>query len=409
MPKENLHFEFPKDPELRLQAALNSVNSELKQAILLTIGDVPRTYNEIYKDLSRLSHARLPTAQAIRSHLVDTLVPSGFIDLERLTHHGRTTRTYFQLSNAGREFGVAIAAFSLRYAVDQNMSLRDLLGQAGSGGESKSPYNRFRIIEFVSRGPCQIVELTQQLQLQIEDVRQHLEKLAALEVLEYNSLDFGRGAGIKPYLWVKGKVPEEAHTVGELKTLTRDVAKTLFRIKAADRITLCRILHKKHPEQMSTVLSGLLSQGLVHTRFHSQAKSRVVPLKRCASLSEYIREIRNAVREEASLKKMQEMHQGFVRKSRLLGMYLKAGIELYRVASPNLKPRSLESRTSELVHFVARFSKGKKKGLRPVEVVRGLGWSHGNVTRLLRVGVSRGLLTKTTGEIPPRYSTKVRI
>jgi hypothetical protein len=370
----------------------------------MVLDDYPKGYIEIYSHLSTLTGAHLPTRQVIRSYCLGTFLPSGFADVERRRHFGKRTTYFFRISRAGKTFGAPIAAFSLRFSVAHNVSLRELFGHAGSRGRSNSPYNRARMIEIVSRGRCRMADLTEQLGIEVEDVRQHLEKLKALEVLDYDCLDCGSGGDFKSYSWVEGRLPREARTVGKLRTLTGDVARVLFHLRIADRNKLSRILRYDHRQNISAVLGGLLKQGLIWTPFPSQDKSTIIPSRRSVLWSDYIREIRSAVCEGSSLQEMKEMYEEFMRKPEMLGEYLEVGICLHRRGSPDFNPKSSAEREDELLRFIMQFLHRGGRGARPVDLVRGLGWSQGSVIRFLRKGLAEGLLTRTRIGAAARYS-----
>jgi hypothetical protein len=227
LPIDRIQHKFPEDPEARLAAVLSCINSELKQATLLVLDRHPGTSTDISKRLATIANAKLPTPGTFSSYCTDTLVTMGFVVQERFRkRRPGFPRNYFAISGPGEKYGQPIAAFSLRYAVDHNLSLHELLGQTASAGESRAPYNRARLVELVAEGHDRMVDVQECLGLAIEDVRQHLRKLEKLALLTFDSLSFEK-KGVNSYTWVRGRLPGEARTVCQLKRLTRDVVRWL--------------------------------------------------------------------------------------------------------------------------------------------------------------------------------------
>lgn len=404
---DTIRYDFPEHPEARLAAVLSCMNSELKQATLLVLDRYPGTSTDISTRLATLANARLPTPGTFSSYCTDTLVPMGFVVQERFRkRRPGFPKNYFAITGPGEKYGQPIAAFSLRYAVDHNLSLYELLGQTASPGESRSPYNRARLVELVAEGHSTIKEVRACLGLAIEDVRQHLRRLQKLALLTFASLSFEK-KGVNCYTWVSGRLPAEARTVGQLSRLTRDVARWLYRNQQGERHQIGHALHYPHLCHISRVLVGLAEQGLVHSPFKSTDKSRIILSEKSTLLSDYTRALRNALEEKPDLKDMREMLEELMYDKDICCRYLEAGIELYRAASPNINCWTTEERESELLQFIQRFSKREEAGARPVDIAAALGWTHGAVTRCLRSLRRKHCLVKQTKGPAARYSVRL--
>jgi hypothetical protein len=384
---------FPQDPEARFKAVLSCLNTELKQACLLELESYPRTYVEVGKKLAADANVTLPSLQCFSSYFSDSLVPAGLAVEEQWGRGFGLVRRYFGLSKAGIKYGQPLAAFSLRYAVDHEVSLYALLGQSHSSMDSTSPYNRIRIVELVSNGHSRMVDLMGALRLNIEDVRQHLDKLQRLGILKYDSLDLGRGE-IKAYTWTPGRSPQDAKTVRELKKLTGRVAAWLYLHKRGGRNEIAAALGHKHPTNISQVLAGLVEQGLARTPFTSTDKSKITLLPGSRAISDYAQDVRNALRGGPELRMMREMLKEFRRDEEARRKYLDAGLELYMAISPSLDARTGGERENELLEFVRKYASAHGRGPRPVDVAKGLGWSHGIVTIYLGSLIAKRVLLK---------------
>lgn len=396
-------FNFPRNPEARLAAVLGCMNGELKQALLLTADSCPRTYIEFYKNLSSIARVELPSAQTFRSYCVDTLVPSGFLIQEQYGWGRSCGSHHFRLTQVGIKYGQPLAAFSIKYSVDHNISLYELLGQTQSVGNSIAPYNRVRILELVSMGDDRIIDLTDALGLSIEDVRQHLARLSKLGMLTYDSLNFEK-KGMKLYRWVEGRFPDEAKTVKQMRRLTHDVAVWLHACRAGERNQIAEALRYPHVTQISHVLTGLVKQGIVQTPFISQEKSMVALLERSQLILDYARAVRNALCDGPSLREMSNLDKEFSRDRTVLACYVDVGIELYRRVSSWINAKPFAIRESQLLEFIKAFQQHTGEGARPVDVVKSLGWTHGTVTRALRSLVHKGQAAKDRIGPASRYS-----
>jgi len=382
-------FRFPRNPEARFQSILSCMNTELKQALLLTADWYPRTYIGLYNKLAAVTNIDLPCAQDIDSYCVDTLTPAGMLTMELFGRGLGYAERNFRLNQRGAKYGQPLAAFSIKYAVDHGVSLYELLGQTASAGDSIAPCNRVRIVELVSAGYDKIVDLTDRLGLVIEDVRQHLDRMSKLKILTYNSLNLEK-KGMKVYRWVDGKRPGKTKIVSQLKKLTYDVEIWLYRNKTGERNQIAEALGYRHVNHVSTILSGLVRQGLVETQFTSSNKSRIGLLKRSRLILDYSNAVRDALGDGVVLTEMREILEMFKRDKHVFTRYLDAGIDLYCQVSPSINKRNFEEREIILLKFIRSFQEREKTGVRPVDAVRSLGWTHGTITRCLRSLLRKG-------------------
>ncbi len=383
---------FPRNPERRLETVLSCMNGELKQATLLVVDDEPLTRTGIWKLLGELADTPLPDARTFYDYCTQTLCPAGFLIQEIFGKGLRARCSCFSLSPKGAEYGQPIAAFSLRYAVDHDVSLYELLGPTSSAGDSRAPYNRARIIELLAEGCTQIVELEDRLGLAHTDINYHLTHLQGLGLVEFRSLKPERGP--KRYRWVKGKRPEQAKTVSTRRKLTGDVAKWLYRNRIGNPFQIATQLGGVYPQDVSKVLVGLSGQGLAQTEFVSTSRSAVRLRKRSAILLEYVRAVRSALSDNSALKEMEATLREFQQDKRLFAHYVDGGAKLYSAASPMINARKARERELELSEFVQRFQRKHGRGPRPSETMRELGWNHGTLRIYVNSLIRKGRMVK---------------
>jgi DNA-binding transcriptional ArsR family regulator len=356
---ERTRYDFPRNPEQRLEIMLRCMNGELKQAALLVAGHQSLTRSGIRKSLTELTTATLPGVSTFYDYCVQTLTPAGFLIHETYGKGWGTRYSCFSLSQAGEQCGQPVAAFSIRYAVDNDLSLYDVFGPTSSAGDSRAPYNRARIVELLAQGCSRIVELEEELGLAHTDITYHLKHLEARGFVRFDSLPPERGR--KTYQWIRGKLPGDAKTVDQRRTLTGAVAAWLYRNKSGDQFRIARAVNCRHVNDVSKILVGLARQGLAETRFASTNRSEV----------------------------------GLGRKSRLMLDYLQ---------SVRANKQSPEEREDSLIKFIMDYEARHKQGPRPSEIRKRLGWNHGTLGLYMRSLMQQGRLAKAQAKGQVRYT-----
>ncbi len=148
--------EFPTDPEKRFEAIISSIgNNAGKQITFLSIPSVPGaniTRWELHTAFVENSGGVWRTTSSLqRDHARRSLIPIGMVAEESVIRDGSNTEIVgFTKTEAGREYGDPISKFLLKYASEHNISLEKILGTTGSNQDSRAPYNRARILEYLS-------------------------------------------------------------------------------------------------------------------------------------------------------------------------------------------------------------------------------------------------------------------
>jgi len=148
---DETRYEFPQDPDVRLEAILSSINTELKVAALLMIERYPQTCSDIRNRLAELTHTPLPCPATFREYCTYTFSPIGFLVQQRFGRGLGLADSYFTLTDAG-EMYQPTAAFALSYAVDHGVSLYSLLAQTQSSGDLRAPFTRAEIVRHLDEG-----------------------------------------------------------------------------------------------------------------------------------------------------------------------------------------------------------------------------------------------------------------
>jgi DNA-binding Lrp family transcriptional regulator len=399
---EKTRWDFPQNPEARLETILRCMNGEIKQAILLVVDKEPLTGTGIGKRLSELTSSTLPGRGTFRDYCIQTLTPAGLLVHELFGKGWGARYGCFSLSKAGERYGQPVAAFSLKYAVDHNLSLYDLFGPTFSAGDSRAPYNRARIIELLAEGCRRTVELEERLGLPHTDINYHLKHLQARGFVRFRSLR--SEPGMKTYQWIKGRRPKEAKTVGTRRQLTGAVAQWLYKHKAGNHHQIAREVNCTYLTDLSKVLVGLAKQGFAQTQFASTHRSAVALGARGRLMLDYVQSVRSAVKDKAVLQEMSALLDEFRGDRKLLTAYLDAAVNLYRAISPGLNRRRSTDREQQLAGFVEAYQKDHQQGPRPSEMVERLGWNHGTLRIYVNSLLHQGRLIRQQERSSVRYA-----
>lgn len=395
------HYDFADNPEVRLEAVLGCMNGELKQTTLLVLDRSPLTKGGIRRRLEDLTDAPLPVYSTYNDYCVQSHVPAGLVIHEVFGRGLKLHHSAFRLTKAGVTYGQPIAAFSLRYAVDHNLSFYEFLGPATTAGESRAPYNRARILELIAEGHNEIVNLEEALGLDHTNVTYHLRHLQSLGFLCYRSLDLQQGP--KLYAWVGGRAPQEAKAIWGRRQLTVAVADWLYAHRVGHQLLIAHELNHRHIQDISKVLVGLVRQGLVSTEFESVRRSEVTLSEKGKSVTEYVRAVRGALRDGKELRRMTTLLRRFGKNEGEFARYVDAAVKLHLAISPMSLARTAGEREIELVQFIKSFQDEHKTAPRPSEMMRGLGWNHGTLQPYLNVLIRKGRLKKMSKGGEVRY------
>jgi hypothetical protein len=358
-------YQFPENVEERLQKVLPSVNTEIKSAVLIhSLDRNYKTGEDLRQSLLELfgESVWLPSHKSFSDYCHEVFYPNGLVVEKPILKYQYPKRyaepgLQWRISPAGKKYAKSLAAFSLKYAVDNNKSNYEYLGMTASRGKSRAPYNRFRIIELVGDGCSREIDLAKALNLDKVGVRDNLLILRRTGLIEFTSVSEKKGQF--RYRWVSGKNPEEVETVCNRKNLTLRVARKLSELGEANCYQLAKELEYSRPKHISVVLSGLVRQGTAQRirPFKSgEIQSQISLTGEGKKLREnYCDPVRNALNDGEELEEMRELLHELKEPSML--SYTQRGIELYSFVSPALKRKHPRDREDQLLKFVEQFHK----------------------------------------------------
>lgn len=377
------HRKFPDDLDSRLNAVLNVVNTELKSATLLHLDNRPADKHEI-KARVRGTIGRgnyLPGTYCFLAYCRTTLFPIGMVAREEITRdEGDSISVGYSLTDAGRKYGLPIAAFSLRYAVDNDLSLFTILGSTASSGEVRSPIVRARIIKALADKDLSEIELK----------RLSLPHRASFRAISCSSIVINhiiplQEAGLIDFISESDDVAGVAiHFVPTLKqgTPTPFRRNTLLTQKVLNHLNLRDSLtssetasflgHSRSSDSLN-ILNHLFRQGFAERSKpigkYSFNNSTLVSLNKRGRLfiDEYLVPVENALTNGTSLNELTEDYKFFINNPEHFAEVIRGGINLYREVSPKINQRPCDETLRIILAYLH-----KNPGARPIDIEKDL-------------------------------------
>lgn len=166
----------------------------------------------------------------------------------------------WKLSQEGLKYGPPIAAYALKFAVDQNLSLLQVFGYSLSGTGKRHTSNIARIFKALDKGIKTVSRLSEHIECATSTTGKFLQALKKQGLITFESVGTMRGR-VK-YNWIKGKYPEDVTTLFYHDTGQHQVAKVLSDIGTATCYKIADILHINTPA-VSMALDRLFRHGFI--------------------------------------------------------------------------------------------------------------------------------------------------
>ena len=381
---ERTYKEFPKKIDDRVNAILSGINSEYKSATLgFFLNDNWKTKSDIRGNAEAYVGLvdRIPSMSTFRSYCTATFIPIGAVAEERIKYKGRTNPVaYYKLTEDGEKYGKPIAQFSLKTAVDNNLSMYEIFGPTASPGETRSPLNIAKILfELEKEDNLREVDLKKKIGLDHKGVHKHLLNLRRLGFVDYESVS-PEGPGWSQYEWIKGKDSKDVENVERMPTLTKKTANKMQEIGSSNCIELKVLLGYEDSERISVILSGLKKQGFVETatKFESGKKYSE------ASIKEKGRRLVGGFLEPAVYQALEDNFDTVGKGIEIFNDistscdYISKGFNLYRGVCPAYKRASKEENKIKILHMLE-----DQKKLRTKEIDKKLGKGSANYLKAL--------------------------
>ena len=357
-------YDFPDNLDARLEAVGSSINSELKIAAILALQGYPQTAAALHRRVKALAgDAKITSPNAFQDYYERSLSDIGFLAMRTYQIGNDPKINAFAISDAGERYGLPIAAFSLIYGVEHNISMLQLLGITSTRGDSRAPSNRVRIFELIDAtvnpnvendvGSIPMSKLGTKVSITQSDVLRHLESLKKLGIVDFEALYPEE----KTYSLAKGVTPDRVTPIKDYPTLTGKVAEWLYKNGRGHAAQIALYIKYRHPNAVSMVLSGMHENGDAETLYAGQQKSNAWLGPNAELMRRWIKKIRGALDDGPELEEMAKMAADIRGDDTAAEMYLEPAITRYNKVSPNRNRKPLEQRGKELIEFVEEYQR----------------------------------------------------
>lgn len=378
-------MEWPENKEEQLTRLLASINTETKNVLLAwCLDDTFRGAEELAHRFR--THTESPftrTTDSLESYINETFEPIGLVARTDLAQAGDNPEVLYTLTEAGKTFARQLAAFAIQYAVDNDISMYSLLGPTGSTGNTRSPMNRFNLLENLSTTASRIED-----HACTGNIAEHIKKLQKNKLLIYTSTN---GKSII-YTWNPDKQPSDVPTYhstggGNRPALTKKIAQELFDKKTTDAQTLANRLNI-HTTYTSAILHHLARHDYAHADFTYAKQSKIIITDRGQHIKDYF---------ILPLRYFIELHEGpvvdawndFETNAKRKQEYAQRAIELYKKVSPQLNAKTSDARTAAILSAL------KEGPTRPTDLTKKFSLSHGGLNTYLSKLHKTGAVKKT--------------
>ena len=367
---------FPDDLEGRLSAVANAVNMEFKTITLLHLDDIPASGNEIRRRIREtrgrgyLPDVRLFGAYGNTLHDIALVAKQTVIRDE-----GYIQEIGYELTEAGRVYGIPIASLALKFAVDNGISFYSILGPTLSRGKSRAPYNRIRILEELKEGAKREVDLSSALNIRNNSTQEHLLRLSKINFVRFDSIG-ANPKGKCTFSLVDGvDIDNAEHYPGYPLPTDRAITSIKKMGKEFDCNMIARDMGYKHLSVVSSILCFLERQGYVK-------RDSIWKIGEIGSEAElldngkrYLDEFVIPTREHLTFKNLGRANFG-----ESFGEYVGRGVEIYRKISPWINKKDSIERIEQLRSYLLEH----RKGATAREIAKGLKLSNLSIIHYLR-------------------------
>lgn len=365
---------FPDDLEGRLNAVLNVVNTELKTVTLLHLDDVPAEGSEIRARIRETvgQIGYLPETNCFKQYCHQTFFPIGTVAEETVRRENiEAVYPAYSLTEAGKRYGLPIAALALKFAVENQQSLFEILGSTSSSGKTRAPLNRVRILKLLAeRESATVTDLADEADLDNPSVLFSLRGLGEAGFVEYFSIgEIAKGKGIIHYTFINGADIGKVKQVSTYKSSTKKAVKLLKQRRTITLPEAAAFLHVSY-RTLAPAYSGLVKQGFAK-REHGfvggkkQSKARIT--NKGLKFLEFESSIEKILSGEIPKREAREIYLEVVN-NLAYGKMTRKAIGLYRKISPAINRNSSEERCEQIRELLTR-----NPGLRAVEINKLLG------------------------------------
>lgn len=351
---------FPESLEGRMNAMLNVVNTELKTATVMHLDDTPAEKDEIKARIRESvgGDCYLPQTASFRDYCHHTLFPIGMV-AEEMIRRETIEAVYpaWKLTDAGRDYGRPCAVMALEFAVDNDISLYNILGNTSSKGKTRSPLNKIKILKALARGgEMNVNSISRLTDLYPTSVLKSLKSFEKIDYVRFDSLgEAKKDESLMTYRWVSGRKVEDVQQVDNMRNLTKRVSELLRNRKTMTLAGAKNDLDASYSGLLKVTL-GLVRQGFAERTggYGPEKKTRVTLKDDALKFLEFVERTEDLLLSRCSANDREQIYLDFVNDEDRSSHYLRTAIGLYRNASPNINRRPIEETNDAIIDFLRR-------------------------------------------------------
>lgn len=208
--------EFTREEWERAGRVFSGLNNGVKAALFLAIAQetIPGTYMPVEDIVDRFEGVfggtELLTAfggntkKNVIQYCQDSLCGVGLL----ATEYGLEEQLIgFGVTHEGLDYGIPVAMQTVWFENKTNQPLYPILGRTSTSGETRPPFNRSRILDFLARHPYGLrdIDLENALRLHSIDFGKTLEFFRTLELVEYQATTAQTGKTTIRYETIPGQ------------------------------------------------------------------------------------------------------------------------------------------------------------------------------------------------------------
>src|SRR3989338_865250 len=276
--------EYPSTLEGRLNALINSINTEPKQITLLLLREYPQTGNELCKSFKKTTKNVWPlNRRNFHDYCGLSFVMYGLAKEELISIKQNLKSRAWSSTNANEKFGKNAALFALQLGAKYNISLFEIFKSSNSPSAKQAPYTRYLTLEYLLKsGGARRIDLSEYSSSSTVNILDHLRELERIGLVNYTSMGT-EGEKCTQYSWIGGD-PKDVKPVSRQKNITSDVVKYLTEVGVAHRNEISKFLSTldyyknrdfdKLNHNVSIILGGIASQGFAKSsHIYNEQKS----------------------------------------------------------------------------------------------------------------------------------------
>jgi len=363
--------------ESRFEAILSSVNTEFKSVTLgYCLDESWKSSTEMknsYSSFLEGSGVKVPSHMNFSDYCHHTFHPIGLVIEERMQRKEPFKYvTSWKLSEDGISYGQPSAALAIQTANEFNTSLYKILGPTNSPGDSRSPYNRAKILMHLDNvKKARKRDLSNISTLDESGILEHCKNLSKIGFIEYEGQDTEE-KGWSRYKWIEGKKAKDVTLLRGYHSVTLKVSELMEKTsKDWDYNEISEKLNYDNPSHISQVLSHLKKLNFVKRVSKFKGGEKLSEAKITEEGRRFIDIFLNPVFEalnpnvdEVCLEEFREVHNSYLNNLGLLRNHIVNATELYSLVSPRLKGMPRVERESQVIKLLREEGRLRAKDIK---------------------------------------------